>query len=105
MGPIWNDLYNANADLVLAAHMHAYERFSPLNTSGSPDNARGVREIIVGTGGEDHAGAAPRVAGSRVRNTTTFGVLELTLHATGYDWNFVPEPGRSFTDSGTGTCH
>jgi hypothetical protein len=105
MAPIWNDLYNANADLVLVAHRHAYERFSPLNTSGSVDTARGVREIVVGTGGRDHAGGASRITGSRVRNTTTFGVLKVTLHPGAYDWKFLPEPGRSFTDSGSSSCH
>jgi hypothetical protein len=40
-----------------------------------------------------------------VRNEGTFGVLKLTLHAASYDWEFVPEAGRSFTDSGSGLCH
>ncbi|MGH9036065.1 MAG: hypothetical protein ACRD0O_09890, partial [Acidimicrobiia bacterium] len=31
--------------------------------------------------------------------------LQLDLHLNGYDWNFVPEAGRTFTDSGTATCH
>ena len=35
----------------------------------------------------------------------TFGVLRLTLHPSGYDWRFVPEPGKPFTDTGHGTCH
>ena len=29
----------------------------------------------------------------------------MTLHAGGYDWQFVPEAGGSFTDSGSGNCH
>ena len=33
------------------------------------------------------------------------GVLKLSLHAGSYDWQFVPFPGKTFTDSGTGTCH
>lgn len=40
-----------------------------------------------------------------VRQANTFGVLKLTLHAKSYDWEFVPEAGKTFTDSGTGTCH
>jgi acid phosphatase type 7 len=32
-------------------------------------------------------------------------VLALTLRADGYDWRFVPEAGRSFTDSGSHPCH
>jgi hypothetical protein len=38
-------------------------------------------------------------------NADTFGVLQLTLRADGYDWTFVPEAGKSFTDTGSGTCH
>jgi hypothetical protein len=32
-------------------------------------------------------------------------VLKLTLHPDGYDWEFLPEAGKTFTDKGTGTCH
>jgi hypothetical protein len=32
-------------------------------------------------------------------------VLKLTLHPDGYDWEFVPETGKSFTDQGTSACH
>ncbi|MDQ1492651.1 MAG: hypothetical protein QOJ23_5165, partial [Actinomycetota bacterium] len=35
----------------------------------------------------------------------TFGVLTLALHPDGYDWEFVPEAGQSFTDSGSDLCH
>jgi hypothetical protein len=42
---------------------------------------------------------------SEVRQNDTFGVLKLTLHDGNYDWRFVPEHGRSFTDAGTGSCH
>jgi len=105
MAPIWNDLYDANADLVLSAHKHAYERFAPLNKSGAVDSVRGMREIIAGTGGEDHAGGARKITGSEVRNNSTFGALKLTLHPTGYDWRFMPEPGKTFTDSGSTACH
>ena len=40
-----------------------------------------------------------------MRQNNTYGVLKLTLHPTSYDWQFVPEAGKTFTDSGTGTCH
>jgi len=32
-------------------------------------------------------------------------VLKLTLRDTGYDWQFVPITGQTFTDAGTDTCH
>jgi hypothetical protein len=42
---------------------------------------------------------------SQVRNTGTFGVLRLVLRPAGYDWRFLPEAGRTFTDAGHGACH
>ena len=29
----------------------------------------------------------------------------LTLRSDGYDWRFLPVAGKSFTDSGSGSCH
>jgi len=40
-----------------------------------------------------------------VRQADTYGVLKLTLHKAGYDWEFIPQAGRTFTDSGHGICH
>jgi hypothetical protein len=34
-----------------------------------------------------------------------FGVLALRLHAGGYEWEFVPVPGSTSVDVGTGSCH
>ena len=45
------------------------------------------------------------IANSEVRNDDTFGVLKLTLHAEGYEWEFVPVAGGAFTDRGSGVCH
>jgi hypothetical protein len=56
-------------------------------------------------GGESHYGFGTPLSTSQVRNGTTFGVLKLTLTSTGYNWQFVPVAGSSFTDSGSGTCH
>ena len=100
----WTLLYAAHADLVLNGHYHAYERFDLQSPSGTADS-NGIREIIVGTGGEDHAGLGPKPPNTQVLNNTAFGVLELTLHPTSYDWKFMPVPGASFSDSGTTACH
>jgi hypothetical protein len=42
---------------------------------------------------------------SEVWNGDTFGILKMTLHPNGYDWDFVPEAGKTFTDKGSGSCH
>ena len=101
----WQLLYDNNADLILSAHDHIYERFAPQAPAGTLDNTRGIREFIVGTGGANHTSIVSVAANSELRNADTFGVLELTLHPTGYDWRFVPEAGKTFTDSGTTACH
>lgn len=103
--PLWQALYDNNADLVLSGHEHNYERFAPLTPSGQLDAARGIREFVVGTGGRSHYTFGTPITGSEVRNSDTYGVLQLTLHANGYDWNFLPEAGKTFSDSGSGTCH
>ena len=42
---------------------------------------------------------------SEVRNSDSYGVLKMTLHPGSYEWEFIPEAGKTFTDVGTGVCH
>jgi hypothetical protein len=104
MQTLWQTLYNAGAEIVLNGHEHNYERFAEMNASGAAVSS-GLREFVVGMGGESHYGFGTPLSTSQVRNGTTFGVLKLTLTSTGYNWQFVPVAGSSFTDSGSGTCH
>ena len=102
----WQLLYDYDADIVLNGHDHIYERFAPQDPNGVLDTARGIREFVVGTGGADHTNIPGVVAAnSEVRNVDTYGVLKLTLHSGSADWQFVPEAGKTFTDSGTTVCH
>jgi hypothetical protein len=103
--PFFQALYDAKADLVLNGHDHDYERFAPQDPEGRADPARGIREFVVGTGGKNHRPFGPPLGTSEVRNADSFGVLKLTLRERGYDWEFIPEAGKTFTDSGSGTCH
>ncbi|MFL5760314.1 MAG: metallophosphoesterase family protein, partial [Thermomicrobiales bacterium] len=48
---MWQDLYDAGAEIVLSGHDHDYERFAPMDASGAADQANGIREFVVGTGG------------------------------------------------------
>ncbi|HSM39030.1 MAG TPA: metallophosphoesterase, partial [Candidatus Limnocylindrales bacterium] len=105
MRDIWQLLYDNNAELVLNGHDHTYERFAPQTATGVRDDARGLREFVVGTGGKSHYGFPSIKANSQVRNSDTWGVLKLTLSSGSYAWEFVPVAGKSFTDSGSGTCH
>jgi len=101
---IWQILYNAGADLVINGHDHDYERFAEMNASGSAVSS-GLREIVAGTGGMSLYSFTTPLSASQVRNSSTFGVLKLTLHASSYDWQFVPIAGSTFTDSGSSNCH
>jgi acid phosphatase type 7 len=98
-------LYDAHADVVINGHDHDYERFASQNPDGSPDPARGIREFVVGTGGKNQRPFGLIVPNSEVRNADAFGVLKLTLRSGSYEWQFVPEAGKSFTDSGSDICH
>ena len=104
--PFWQTLYDAGADVVIGGHDHHYERFAPQDPNGRADSEHGIREFIVGTGGKNsHRLMAAAQPNSEVRQADTYGVLKLTLHKTSYDWEFVPQAGRNFTDSGHGVCH
>jgi acid phosphatase type 7 len=100
----WDALYAAHADLILDGHDHIYERFAPQTNRGVADPANGILQITVGTGGANHTSIASIAANSVVRNTTSYGVLAVTLHGSSYNWKFNPSNG-SFTDSGSATCH
>jgi hypothetical protein len=101
---LWTPLHAAGADVVLSGHRHNYERFAPQTPSGVADSG-GIRQFVVGTGGTSLSSFKLTVAAnSQVRNDRTHGVLKLTLHPTGYEWQFVPVAGRTFTDSGSASC-
>jgi hypothetical protein len=103
--PFWDDLYAAGVDVVLNGHDHDYERFAAMNAAGAPDAEHGITEFVVGTGGRSLYAAGTRQSNSLVFDNTTYGVLKLTLHATGYDYAFVPAAGGHTIESGSGSCH
>jgi acid phosphatase type 7 len=98
----WRTLYNAGADIVLNGHLHTYARFAPQDPSGNPDPIAGIRQFIVGTGGE---GLSNLKGPNNVEYTNkSFGILKLTLHPSSYDWQFVNASGNVL-DSGSSSCH
>jgi acid phosphatase type 7 len=110
----WQLLYQYGADLVLNGHDHLYARYQPVEPNGTPDPRRGIREFIVGTGGEtlDPIVITPVTAAQATStNSETnqedptgnvnfnaenlqaytgdyWGVMALTLNPFGYAWDF-----------------
>lgn len=105
MAPLWQALYDHRAEIVVSGHDHVYERFAPQTASGVRDTLRGVRQFVAGTGGASHYNFGPPLPNSEVRANAAFGVLKFVLGRESYYWQFLPVPGASFTDSGTGSCH
>jgi hypothetical protein len=104
--PYFEALYDAGAELILAGNDHDYERFAPQAPDQSPDPDSGVVEIVVGTGGKSHGKInLPLQPNSVAQNDDSYGVLRLELHASSYDFRFIPVAGRTFTDAGSGACH
>lgn len=102
---LWQDLYDAHADLMLVGHEHSYERFAPQDPDGKLDFTHGIREIVAGTGGRSHDPLGFAIPNSEVRDADTFGVLKVTLSRHAYTWEFIPAEGGTFRDSGAGVCH
>ena len=96
-------LHAHGSDIVIAGHDHVYERFAPQDSEGRAD-AKGVRHFVVGTGGAKLYDFGPVRPNSEARNAADHGVLKLTLHPQGYDWEFVPVAGGKFRDSGSAKC-
>jgi len=101
--PFWQILYDEGADVVINGHDHDYERFAPQDADRRPTDG-GLRQFVVGTGGVLLRGFGRVAANSEVRDSSTHGVLRLTLREDGYDWSFVPVAGGTFTDAGSGSC-
>ena len=105
VGPFWEALYDYGADLVLSGHAHSYERFAPQTPWGKHDPSHGIRQIVVGTGGAALYSMGSTRPNSQVRNANTHGVLKLNLSSDSYRWNFIPQAGKWFRDTGHGKCH
>jgi hypothetical protein len=100
---LWTTLDEAGADIVLNGHDHDYERFAAQDAQGAGD-ADGMVEFVVGTGGADLRPFGAIAANSLVRDHSAHGVLRLTLRPGRYDFAFIPVPGSTLQDSGSGAC-
>lgn len=103
LAALFDLFYDQGGDLWLNGHNHRYERLAPVDKTGAR-RAGGVQIIVVGTGGKGLTSTSARHPASEVIQADTFGVVKLTLHANDYDYQFVPEAGKTFTDAGSQSC-
>ena len=100
---LYTILYQHGASVLISGHDNIYERFAPQNPEGNAD-PKGVRQFIAGTGGAPLYKIGTVKPNSEVRHTTSHGVLKFTLHASKYDWEFIPVAGQTFRDRGSADC-
>jgi hypothetical protein len=75
---------------------------SSANPSTNYGSDTGLYVETPRTGGAPSTPTSASTSRVSPRNGSTYGVLKLTLHASSYDWQFVPVAGQAFADSGLG---
>lgn len=108
MAPLWQALAAGGVELLLSAHDHNYERFAPQDAAGRRDDASGMRQFVVGTGGAMLTPVRLDRPNSEVKDNSVHGVLRLDLFDTGYTWEFLPVASQAsppFADRGASSCH
>ena len=98
-------LYSNGVELLISGHDHMYERLTPVDGTGAVDLARGVRQLVVGTGGAPLYTPATTLPIVEVEDHVTHGALRLDLAPGSYAWTFLPAGSGTFTDNGTSACH
>jgi hypothetical protein len=112
----WKLLYAHHATLILNGHDHVYTRFAPMDPAGNADPTNGIREFIIGTGGEALDKLNPSAPNVQASADQWYGVAKFTLGDGWYRWDyesamedpaFVPAGSQptSYSDSGSGLCN
>ena len=96
--------YRSGGEIVINGHNHIYERMLPSNDDYRRDDAHGLVQFVVGTGGFPLYGFAKSAPNSAFRFNQDHGVLSLTLGAGTFSWQFITVKS-GVVDSGSGTCH
>ncbi|GAA0593401.1 alkaline phosphatase [Kribbella sandramycini] len=100
---LWKVMTDNKVDLVLTGHDHHYERFFPVNNSGSVDQTNGTVQIIGGM-----AGASPYKLGPAKSRTAkrmvSYGVLKLTMTENSWTSQLIGLNNEVLDSSPTYTC-
>jgi hypothetical protein len=113
--PLYRQLADAGATVILNSHDRHYERFAAQAADGTPA-PNGPTQFIVGTGGKGNEeldalrssftlllDQYPVAANSEVRLFDVYGVLRLQLLDFGYAWELI-DLNRRVRDSGSSPC-
>lgn len=101
--PLWDELYAANAEVVVNGHNHQYERFAPQNPAGARDDAKGIVQIVPAVGGDDLYPFGTPKPNSLVRRNDTYGFVKFSLAPTSWSSQFISAAGATL-DSASGVC-
>src|SRR5215211_4252227 len=94
--PLWDMLYAKGADVILSGHAHRYERHAPMTPEGLVDQTNGIRQFVVGTGGEPGGSVIDSnqvPTGVLEKVVLEFGVIKVDLDAGSYTWSFIAVDG------------
>ena len=102
MGRFFRIAYRHDVEIFLSGHDHHYERFRPMDDTGTR-RRDGVVQFVSGTGGKSLYPMGARVPGSRFARDNGFGVLRLTLRPSSYTFAHKAIGGGT-PDSGRRSC-
>jgi hypothetical protein len=105
MAAIWSLLDANGVDVVLSGHDHDYQRWVPLDGSGSP-SAGGITQFVAGGGGhgiQQFVTTDSRLAKGFDTVPEAFGALRLELNARGAAYQYVNSAATTL-DSGSVAC-
>ena len=98
---LWSLAYTRGVTLLLAGHVHRYERWTPMDAAGNPVNG-GLTQIVAGGGGREPVNA-PTPDG-RVQARAGSGALRLDLGADDATFRYESIDGVTPADQGAITC-
>ena len=75
VAPLWTALYSAHADVVLNGHDHSTSATPSMDPNGNA-TTNGIREFVVGTGGENLVALNNPQSTLQASDTKDFGVLD-----------------------------
>ncbi len=112
----WQIMCQAGVNVILNGHDHVYARYAPMDPAGKPDPKKGIREFIIGTGGEslDTIVTNANTPNLQASSDQYYGVMALTLDHNSYNWNFrssLKSPTAPanlppvYSDTGSDRCH